>query len=188
MNKKITISFAIVAIFAVGIGSVSLSMNSNNDVESYLTKTDPIHFTNPDYNDAIHAQYPTVNPTKIQKMAYTVLRGTIMDIQTNSVLMAPIDPQIVDKKGNVIEPRVDVTTFTLSVDKKGKGDGIGRVVEIITQIPSKIDFQIGDSVIVMANKNQGVYELTSGPHGMYKIIEDEAIGHEFTLPHRILLK
>lgn len=188
MNKKITISFAIVAIVAAGIGSVALSINSSDELNSYLNKTDPIHFTNLDYTDAIHAQYPTVNPSEIKKMAYTVFSGTITNIQTDSVLMAAIDPEIVDFEGNVIEPRVDVTTFTLSVDKKGKGEGIGRVVEIQSAIPSKIDFEIGDNVIVMANKNKNIYELTSGPHGMYKIIEDEAVGHEFTLPHKVLLK
>lgn len=188
MNKKTTITFVVVAIIATGIGSVSLSMNLNDDTTSYLTKTNPIYFTNPDYTDAIHAQYLTVNPSEIRNIAYTVFSGTIIDIQTESVLLGSIDPEIVDAKGDVIEPRVDQTIFTVQVDKIGKGEGIGRTIEISTHIPSKIDFDIADKVIVMANNNKGNYELTSGPHGMYKILEDEAIGHEFTLPHKVLLE
>lgn len=186
MNKKIITVFSIAVIAAISMGTVTMFTQSS-EVGSYLTKTNPIYFTNLDYNEEIHALYPTINPSEIKKMAYTVFSGKILDIKTESVLMAPIDPEIVDREGNIIEPRMDITTFTLQVDKKGKGEGIGRTVEIQNAIPSKLDFQIGDEVIVMANKNKNIYELTSGPHGMYKLIDEEAVGHEFTIPKTVLL-
>ncbi len=182
MNRKIITIFTIAVIVAISMGSVSMFMQSDS-----LTKTDSKYFTNPDYNESIFAQYPTINPTEIKKMAYTVFSGKILDISTESVLMAPIDPEIVDREGNIIEPRMDITTFTLQIDKKGKGAGIGRTIEVQTAIPSKINFEIDDEVIVMANKNKNIYELTSGPHGMYKLIDKEAIGHEYTIPKTVLL-
>ncbi len=182
MNRKIITIFTIAVIAAISMGSVSMFMQSDS-----LTKTDSKYFTNPDYNEAMFAQYSTINPTEIKKMAYTVFSGKILDISTESVLMGPIDPEIVDREGNIIEPRMDITTYTLQIVKKDKGTEIGRTIEVQTAIPSKINFEIGDEVIVMANKNKNIYELTSGPHGMYKLIDEEAIGHEYTIPKTVLL-
>ncbi len=185
MNKKITITFAIVAIITAGIGG--LFINSSEYSTSHIVKTDPKYFTNLDYVDAIHAQYITINPTEIKDLSYTVFSGTIQNIAIDSVLMAPIDPEIIDEQGNIIEPRADVVTFTISIDQKTKGEGIGKTINVSSSIPSKIDYQIGDTVIVMATKNLDKYRIMSGPYGMYKILNDEAIGHEFTLPKHVLL-
>lgn len=114
MNKKLTITFVVITI--ASISGISLLIVLDHS-KLYLAKTNPIHFTNLDYDDAIHAQYPTVNPSEIRQMASAVIYGTIKDIEINSVLMTPIDPEIVDKNGVVIEPKL-MSQHTLSSSTK----------------------------------------------------------------------
>ena len=183
MNKKITIS-VLVVIVVISVGS--LFINFNEDPNAYITKTDPRYFTNPDYNDAIHARYMAINPIEVKEISDIVFSGTIDAIETNSVLMGLTDPEIVDEYGNVIEPRIDIITYTININQTNRGD-IGRIIDVQSQIPSKIDFQVRDEVFVMAVEDaEKEYFIMSGPFGIYKILGDEAIGHEFTLPKHVL--
>ena len=183
MNRKITITFAIVAVIAAGVSGVSMYL-SDNSLTTYQN-TDPIHFTNENFDERIKAQYITIDPMEVKRFSGTVVTGTIQNIKTELVLVAIPDPIMVDEDGNPDTDYIPVTEYTILVDETIKGD-IQKLISLKTDIPSKVGFQTGDNVLVMALEQDNHFVPMSGPHGMYKIIGDELIGTEFTLPSSIL--
>ena len=92
---------------------------------------------------------------------------------------------MVDEDGNPDAGYTIVTEYTISVDDTIKGD-VQKIISLKTEIPSKVGFQTGDNVLVMALEHDNYFVPMSGPHGMYKIVGDDLIGTEFTLLKSIL--
>ena len=77
MNRKITIAFAIVAVIAAGIGGVSMYL-TDSGLSAYQ-KTNPIHFTNENFDELISGQYITIDPMEVKRFSGTVVTGTIQN-------------------------------------------------------------------------------------------------------------
>lgn len=176
-NKTITI--ALVAILAIGVGTFAVTSDSDVTSGLYKTETDSAHFTNTEYNpNAIHAQWITVDPVEIAQFSDYVVKGEIVDITYDSIIVAEADPNFVID-GVPFVPTLDATVYTVKIHDNVKGQK-SNTIEVTSFVPSKIGYNIGDKVLVMASSIEDRNEMIGGPFSMYKLEKGEAIGHEFT--------
>lgn len=169
MNKKYPVIMAIVAILTVSIGAFTAT-SLDFDNEFGKTKTNPAEFVNQNYLP-MQARYITTDAMEIASLSDDIIKGEIVDIQTRSVPVADSEP-------GLEAPMIDNTTYTIKVSDKIKGDK--STIDIVTHIPSKIEYNIGDKVLVMSSSFGEQNMLIGGPHSMFKLENGKAIGDEFT--------
>ena len=176
MNQKTKItSIALVAILAVGIGTFA-TFNFDNQSELGIA-TNPNEFTNKEYTP-VYGQYVTIDAMELASLSDDVVKGTITNIEKQSILVANPDPAILNEDGTMFEPRADAIIYTIDVQSKLKGNA--SIIEVTTIIPSKIGYSVGDKVLVMTSTFGDDTFLLGGPHSMFKLKDGKAVGHEFT--------
>jgi hypothetical protein len=184
-DKRKTTTIALLAIMAVGVG---MFMISGYDSTSLLSKvqTDPAEFTNVDYDpDAIHGQWISIDPIEISQYSKFVVKGNIIDVNKKSIMVAPVDPDVL-RDGKPFEPRIDATVYTVQIEDSLKGEKQNQI-EITSLFPSKIGYSVDDQVLVMVTPIEDRFEMIGGPFSMFKLKDEQAIGHEFTFEQDALI-
>ncbi len=171
-NKKIT-SIVIFAILSIGIGAFA---STSFQEQKLGIQTDPSEFTNENYYP-VHAQYIAVNAVEIASLSDNVVKGQIVDIKKDSV-------PVTDRAEDVKIPNMDRTIYTVKVSENIKGEQ--NTIDVVTVIPSKIGYEVGDKVLVMTSSLNGKNMLIGGPHSMFKLSEGKAIGDELTFDEKKL--
>ena len=165
--KKKTVSIALIAIMTIGLGAFTATSFQEQQIG---TQTNPSEFTNENYYP-VSAQYVSVNAIEIASLSDNVVKGQIVDIKSESV-------PVTDRVENVPIPMIDRIIYTVEISENIKGDK--KTMDIVTIIPSKINYDVGDKVLVMTSSFDGENMLIGGPNSMYKLKEGKAIGDEFT--------
>ena len=171
-NKKIT-SLAIFAILTIAIGVIT---GTNFQDESIGVQTNPIEFTNENYYPIL-VTYITTDVEEIASLSDNIIKGKIVNVSSDAV-------PVTDTEENVPIPFIDRKIYTIKVSENIKGHK--NTIDVVTTIPSKIDYRVGDKVLVMANSFDGEYMLIGGPHSMYKLKEGKAIGDKLTFGEKTL--
>lgn len=166
-TKKKTASIALIAIMTIGL--VAFTATSFHE-EQLGIQTNPNEFTNENYYP-VHAQYVSVNAIEIASLSDNVVKGQIVNIEKETV-------PVTDRKENVPIPTIDRIIYTVEISENIKGDK--RTMDIVTVIPSKISYNLGDKVLVMTSSLKGENMLLGGPHSMYKLKDGKAVGDELT--------
>ena len=169
-KKKIT-SIAIFAILAIGIGTIA---GTSFQDEKLGTQTDPSEFINENYY-SVFAQYISTDALELASLSENIVKGKIIDIKTESV-------PVTDTVEDVPIPNIDRTIYTIKVSENIKGSK--NSIDIVTIIPSKLKYEIGDKVLIMTTSFNGENMLLGGPHSMYKLKDGKAIGDELTFDEK----
>jgi hypothetical protein len=190
MNSKLTVG--IIASIAISLGAFGIVgtsdfMSSDTEVDSTIQNPTNSYKQNEKtlYGPEGIGTYIVTNPTDVVDRSDIMIKGTLVDIQEVTKYWNE-NAEFVPKESEDIRAEVEVVYYTIKVDENLKGETDETVV-IKSLFGTYVDYKVGDTVIAMISDENGEITLNSGPHGMFKIQNGQAIGHEKTLPEESLL-
>lgn len=190
MNNKTTLGIiASIAIFlgAFGILGVSdLSFNEFKIEPSFETSNTYQQTEKTLYGPSGVGSFIVTDPLKVTDRTSLMVKGTIVEIEDVTKYWNEY-AESVPKESSDVRAEIKMTFYTVQINNVLKGNYTDDIITIRSMFGTHVNYQAGDQIIAMLSSENGDITPNSGPYGMYKIKNGDAIGHEKTLPEKMLL-
>ena len=177
-QKTPILLLAILAVCVTGISFVALSnteITYSSLSNPMWSTTHPSQLGTDNWIGSIGASYTTTDPYVLKELSDVIILGEIKNI-SQEIIHTDDNPN-----DGVIEPPMRIEKYQIGVTEIIKGDHDDDHIIVIIMIDTKIDYSVGDNVLVMVSDLNGKWTPVAGPHGMFKVVDDKIVGDEKTL-------